>query len=339
MNTQLIDKRLAQKQKEYAFYGNIRVVKADKVLVDRSFGYANEAEKLPNRAHTRFGIASGCKLFTALAICQLVEAGKLSFDTTLQECVPDVLPNFDAAVTVHHLLTHTSGIPDYFDEEVSDDFEALWQDLPTYRVRTPRDFLPLFQRKAMADPVGSKVKYNNAGYILLGVIVEAVSGLHFTDYIEKNIFEKAEMTDAGYFAQDTLPRNTALGYIETESGLKTNIFSIPAKGGPDGGAYVSVEDLEKFWHALMSGRLLNKTMTEIFFTPQVREEDEFFYGYGGLMKVVEQKVVKYIQMGYDPGVNYHSVYYPDQQLLIAVCSNKSAHAYEMQEVLEEFFVD
>jgi len=80
-------------------------------------------------------------------------------------------------------------------------------------------------------------------------------------------------------------------------------------------------------------------MTEIFLTPQVYEEDEFFYGYGGLMKVVEQKVVKYIQMGYDPGVNYHSVYYPDQQLLIAVCSNKSAHAYEMQEVLEEFFVD
>lgn len=339
MNTQLIDKRLEQKQKEYAFYGNIRVVKADKVLVDRTFGYANDADKLPNRAHTLFGIASGCKLFTALAICQLVEAGKLSLDTTLQECVPDILPNFDPAVTVHHLLTHTSGIPDYFDEEVSDDFEALWQDLPTYRVRTPRDFLPLFQKKAMADPVGSKVKYNNAGYILLGVIVEAVSGLHFTDYIEKNIFEKAEMTDAGYFAQDTLPRNTALGYIETESGLKTNIFSIPAKGGPDGGAYVSVEDLEKFWHALISGQLLSKTMTEIFLTPQVHEEDEFFYGYGGLMKVVEQKVVKYIQMGYDPGVNYHSVYYPDQQLLIAVCSNKSAHAYEMQEVLEEFFVD
>lgn len=147
MNTQLIDKRLEQKQKEYAFYGNIRVVKADKVLVDRTFGYANDADKLPNRAHTRFGIASGCKLFTALAICQLVEAGKLSFDTTLQECVPDVLPNFDPAVTVHHLLTHTSGIPDYFDEEVSDDFEALWQDLPTYRVRIPRDFLPLFQKK------------------------------------------------------------------------------------------------------------------------------------------------------------------------------------------------
>jgi len=89
----------------------------------------------------------------------------------------------------------------------------------------------------MTDPVGSKVKYNNAGYILLGMVVEAVSGLHFTDYIGKNIFEKAEMTDAGYFAQDMLPRNTALGYIETESGLKTNIFSIPAKGGPDGGAY------------------------------------------------------------------------------------------------------
>ncbi|WP_260663558.1 serine hydrolase domain-containing protein [Enterococcus casseliflavus] len=191
----------------------------------------------------------------------------------------------------------------------------------------------------MTDPVGSKVKYNNAGYIFLGMVVEAVSGLHFTDYIEKNIFEKAEMTDAGYFAQDTLPRNAALGYIETESGLKTNIFSIPAKGGPDGGAYVSVEDLEKFWHALISGQLLSKTMTEIFLTPQVYEEDEFFYGYGGLMKVVEQQVVKYIQMGYDPGVNYHSVYYPDQQLLIAVCSNKSAHAYEMQEVLEEFFVD
>lgn len=147
MNTQLIDKRLEQKQKEYAFYGNIRVVKADKVLVDRTFGYANDADKLPNRAHTLFGIASGCKLFTALAICQLVEAGKLSLDTTLQECVPDILPNFDPAVTVHHLLTHTSGIPDYFDEEVSDDFEALCKICRPIECEPPVIFCRFFKKK------------------------------------------------------------------------------------------------------------------------------------------------------------------------------------------------
>ena len=241
------------------FSGTVLVKYDNKILTEFSNGYANRSDQLKNNINSRFGIASGCKLFTSIAICQLVEEGKLTFKTKLEDCLNFSFPYFNKDITVHQLLTHTAGIPDYFDEDVMDDFEELWVKNPMYLIRKLEDFLPLFQNQPMKHKVGERFHYNNAGFILLGLIVEQVSKLPFTDYVEENVFKKAGMVSSGYFELDSLPQNTALGYIDLPNGnWKTNIYSLPVKGGSDGGAFVTVNDMVKLWDALINNQLLRK---------------------------------------------------------------------------------
>lgn len=323
-------------QKEIQFSGSTFVKQGKTVLAQSSFGYANRADQIENIVGTRYGIASGCKIFTAVAIGQLVEKGRLSFDTKLNECLDLSFPYYHEGITVHHLLTHTSGIPDYFDEEIMDDFEELWIEKPMYHMRRLQDFLPLFQNEQMKCNPGGKFHYNNAGYILLGLIVEKLSGLVFTDYIQKYIFEKAGMLNSGYFALDALPGKTAIGYIDNEDGSwKTNMYSLPIQGGSDGGAFVTVEDMEAFWDSLMNHKILSKSTTNKLLSPYAKEEEGDYYGYGVWIEKKEENVYKYHVMGYDPGVSFHSAYYPTSDIRVAVCSNKSKGAYPVMREIEK----
>jgi CubicO group peptidase (beta-lactamase class C family) len=331
-----IAERIANIQSNNHFSGTAFVKGVDNVKVDVSYGYANRSERLINQSATRYGIASGCKLFTSIAICQLVEEGKLSFDSTLRECLNMNFPYFDEKINIHHLLTHTSGIPDYFDEEVMDDFEELWVNNPMYRLRSLRDFLPLFQNESMKFAVGERFHYNNAGYILLGLVVEQASGLVFTDYVEERIFKTAGMVDSGYFAFDALPERTALGYIDNSDGTwKTNVYSLPAKGGSDGGAFVTAQDMVRLWEALMSYQLLNEPLTNQLLTAHIQVKEDSYYGYGIWIKKNENGISKYHVMGYDPGVSFHSAFYPNSSLKVVVCSNKSSGAFEIMKEIEE----
>ena len=171
----------------------------------QGYGFANRAESIPNTLHTRFGMASGCKIFTGVAICQLVEKGLLAFDARLKDCLDIAFPTFDPNITVHHLLTHSSGIPDYFDEEVMEDFEALWHHRPMYNVRTPRDFLPMFQHERMKFAPGEQFSYSNAGFIVLGLIVEQQTAMRFPAYVETSIF-------APHIGVENARRHTVYGY-------------------------------------------------------------------------------------------------------------------------------
>ncbi|MGE8207846.1 serine hydrolase domain-containing protein [Heyndrickxia sp. NPDC080065] len=329
--------RITAIQGQNNFSGSILVKKGNDVLTEISYDYANRSEQIENKTFTRYGIASGCKLFTSIAICQLVEAGKLSFETKLEDCLNVSFPNFDEDITVHHLLTHTSGIPDYFDEEVMGDFEELWVKTPMNLMRTLKDFLPLLQNQPMKLTVGEKFQYNNAGYILLGLIVEQVSQLQFADYVEKNIFEKASMDNSGYFEFDSLPKDTALGYIDFPDGTwKTNIYSLPVKGGSDGGAFVTVNDMTNLWDALINNQLLSEEYTNKLLTPYVRTNDNNgFYGYGVWIEKKSDEVLKYHIMGYDPGVNFHSAFYPKTSIKTVICSNKSEGAYDIMKEIEK----
>ncbi|CAM3314061.1 serine hydrolase [Filibacter tadaridae] len=328
---------LKEKQDELLFSGAFYAGKTNEVLKG-SNGYANFPEKIENKPNTRFAIASGCKIFTSVAICMLVEDGKISFESKLKDYIDIEFPHFDQDITIHHLLTHTSGVCDYFNEDIMDDFELLWKSRPMYHIRSPKDFLPMFQYEQMQERIESAFQYNNAGYILLGLIVEQVSQCNFTEFIKERIFHKAGMKDSGYFEMDRLPERTALGYIEEPEGKwKTNIYSLPAKGGPDGGAYVTVEDRVRFWQALTNNQLLSKEMTQTLLKPRVTvvAEDDIYYGYCGYMELDDDKeVVKYIQMGYDPGVNFREVYYPVTKTIIVVCSNESEGAYELLKEIE-----
>ncbi|MFZ3578792.1 serine hydrolase domain-containing protein [Virgibacillus sp. DJP39] len=136
---------------------------------------ANRSDQLENNSATRYGIASGCKLFTAIAVCQLVEEGEISFETKLNDCLDMDFRQFDDRVTVHHLLTHTSGIPDYFDEDVMDDFEEIWE--PNVSCKRVKRFLTIISGQSYEKPTRRIVSYYNAGYILLGLIVEEASEL------------------------------------------------------------------------------------------------------------------------------------------------------------------
>ena len=312
--------------------------KEKSLVLEGCNGYANRAEQRLIQMNTRFGIASGCKLFTAIAICQLVEQGKLPFNTKLQDCLTIELPHFDQAITIHHLLTHTAGIPDYFDEEVMDDFEELWIAQPMYLMRNLSDFLPLFQNHPMKLAVGERFHYNNAGYILLGLVVEQVSGKGFDVYVTENIFKRAEMEQSGYFELDALPRNTALGYIDEEDGSwKSNIYSVPVKGGADGGAFVTVDDMHHFWQALMKFELLNPEVAQQLLTPYIHTDDDYdrFYGYGVWIDKRDDIISKYHVMGYDPGVSFHSAFYPENGVTSVVCSNKSEGAFDVFKELEK----
>ncbi|MGE9213255.1 serine hydrolase domain-containing protein [Exiguobacterium aurantiacum] len=319
------------------FSGSALVMRQDDILFELQQGYANRAEQIENQTSTRFGIASGCKLFTAIAICQLVEQGKLSFTSTLRESLDIDFPRFDPAVTVEQLLTHTSGIPDYFDESVMDDFEELWRQRPMYHIRQLRDFLPMFQHEPMRQEQGM-FQYNNAGYILLGLIIEQASRLTFSDYIERFVFKPADMTDSGYFSLDALPAHTALGYIDHANGSwRTNHYSIPIKGGADGGAFVTAQDMAKLWKALLAHRLLDEEMTSRLLTPHVKVTDKgVHYGYGLWIQLdANRHVFKYHVMGYDPGVSFHSAYYPSTDIVSVVCSNESDGAFDLMKVIEQ----
>ncbi|MFD2443790.1 serine hydrolase domain-containing protein [Bacillus sp. CGMCC 1.16607] len=331
-----IIEKIALSQSKKDFSGTAFVKSEDEILAEVSYGYANRSEQIKNQVNTRFGIASGCKLFTSIAICQLVEEGKLSFESTLKESLPITFPHFDDKVTIHHLLTHTAGIPDYFDEDVMDDFEDLWIKNPMYHIRNLKDFLPLFQNEQMKSPVGDRFHYNNAGFILLGLIVEHVSGLVFTDYVEEYIFKKAGMFDSGYFALDALPERTALGYIDHSDGTwKTNIYSIPAKGGSDGGAFVTAPDMVRLWEALMNNQLLSEDLTNQLLTAHTKVKEGSFYGYGIWIKKDDNSVIKYHIMGYDPGVSFHSAFFPHSSYKVVVCSNKSTGAFDIMSGIEE----
>ncbi|MFA1819332.1 serine hydrolase domain-containing protein [Virgibacillus oceani] len=330
-------KQIEKIQRNIDFSGTVLIKNEKGILADVSYGYANRSEQLKNNTNTRYGIASGCKLFTAIAVCQLVEKKKLSFDMKVKDYLEVEFPQFHDEITIHHLLTHTSGIPDYFDEEVMEDYEELWISNPMYNIRSLKDFLPLFQDKPMKLKAGERFHYNNAGYILLGLIVEKASQRKFDEYIQENIFQKAGMEQSGYFEFDALPPNVAQGYIDFDDGTwKTNIYSLPAKGGADGGAFVTAADMMKLWEALMNNDLLSDEYTQLLLKSHVQAEDgDIYYGYGVWIEQAGSEIIKYHLMGYDPGVNFYSAFYPKTLTKAVVCSNESAGAYDIMLGIEK----
>ncbi|MRN53505.1 serine hydrolase domain-containing protein [Paenibacillus monticola] len=324
---------------EIGFSGAVLVQQNDKDLAKGAYGYANKSDCVPNNLNTRFGMASGCKLFTAIAICQLVEQGKLAFEGRLSAYLPNVdvnFPHFSPDITVHHLLTHSSGIPDYFDEETMDDFAELWQSSPMYTLRRLADFIPMFGELPMKFTPGERFHYNNAGYILLGLLVEELSGLEFADYVEQHIFRACGMERSGYFVMDALPTNTALGYIDESNGIwRTNIYSLPVKGGADGGAFVTAPEMLLLWQCLLNHTLLSPELTTLLLTPHIHEGAEEYYGYGVWITMQNGELFKFHLMGADPGVSFRSAVYPACGVTVIILCNESRGTYQMLQAIEK----
>ena len=319
------------------FSGVIDLRSEGEVLYSEAFGMANLPDSIPNTPRTRFGMASGSKTFTSVAICQLVEQGKAQFDSRLIDCIDIPLPNFDAGITLRQLLTHTSGIPDYFDEEESEDYEVIWREHPTYTIRYAKDFLPLFTHLPMKFKPGKRFSYSNSGFILLGLAVEHLSGMTFTDFVENNVLKPAGMADSGYFSLDHLPDRVASGYIpDGKGGWRSNMYSVPVTGAPDGGAFTTVNDLALFWDTLFYGRLLGAQFLAEMLTPSVRTNPRSArtrYGFGLWIRMKDGTPEAYYMLGEDPGVAFFAGIFPGKKLTFTLMGNTARAAFQMLETL------
>lgn len=260
-----LDRYLAGLTGDDRFSGSVLVAGDDQPLFRKSYGLANREAEIPNRPDTMFDLGSITKIFTKTAIGQLLRDGKLALDDTVLQHIPDY-PNRAAGgkITVAHLLDHTSGLGDVFNDRYLEMRPTLL---------SPRDFFPLF---AEADPSfepGEGEQYSNAGYILLGALVEAASGKPYIDYIEANIFAPAGMERSGFVLRDGSDAGVAVGYsrIDPESGtedgeLRPTTDWLPVRGCPAGSSASSSGDLLKFSRALRDGRLLGPDWTDWIYT-------------------------------------------------------------------------
>jgi CubicO group peptidase (beta-lactamase class C family) len=260
------------------FSGAVLLAKGDNVLYEKAFGEANKDFKAMNNVNTKFNLGSMNKMFTSVAIAQLVEAGKLSFDDSLSKFMPD-FPDKEAAekIKIKHLLSHTSGLGSYFNRA----FIESSRD----RYRTVDDFLQLAKEEKMQFEPGTKWQYSNTGMLVLGKVIEKVSGQNYFDYIRENIYKKAGMTSSDSYDLDNVNPNLAIGYEKnfTEQGtvFRNNIFMHVIRGGPAGGGYSTVGDLLKFARALQSGKLVGKEYVKILTSPKPElNSPDYGYGFG-----------------------------------------------------------
>jgi CubicO group peptidase (beta-lactamase class C family) len=334
MEPEKLEKALDTSVEKHAFSGVVCIRWKGNVLYERAAGYADRSNKIENTLDTRFGIASGGKFFTALAIGKLIEAGELSFSTRLKDCVDLDFPRYPEEITIRHLLTHTSGIPDYYDEEQVTDYDNYTVSVPWHELRGPRDYLAVFPDEDMKFAPGARFSYSNGGYILLGVVIEELTGMKYQDVVEQAIFGPIGMARSGFFALNKLPERTALGYVEEEGGWRTNIFNVPIVGASDGGAYTTVRDLATLWDAFWSHEILSQEMVEIYVEPYVRVKEHRYYGHGVWIYDEEGADREDYIIGSDAGVSFYSSTRRGRQMQTTVISNTSDGAWPILNDIE-----
>ena len=246
----------------------------------QAYGLADRARKIPNTLQTRFRIGSMNKMFTAVSILQLAQAGKLKLTDPLGKFVPDY-PNKDVAskVTIEQLLTHAGGTGDFFGPE----FDAHRLEL-----RTLDDYVKLFGTRALAFEPGSKYEYSNYGFILLGVVIERVSGESYYDYVRKHVYAPAGMTSTASEPESQIVAGRSIGYMHDDSKgaprdkLVPNTDTLPYRGTSAGGGYSTVEDFLRFANALEQHKLLDAQLHRVAHHGQSRHgrSGATRYGFG-----------------------------------------------------------
>jgi CubicO group peptidase (beta-lactamase class C family) len=299
------------------FAGAVMVARNGKTIFSGAYGLADRGEKIPNTLSTRFRIGSMNKMFTATAVLQLVQGGKIKLEDPLGKYLPDY-PNQEIAakVTIHQLLTHTGGTGDFFGPE----FDAHRLEL-----RTLQDYVKLFGTRGPAFPPGSRWAYSNYGMLLLGVIIERVSGASYYDYVRDNIYKPAGMTGTGSQAENEIVPDRSIGYMKRDDVWKPNTETLPYRGTSAGGGYSTVEDLVRFASALMAHSLLNAHYTELLTTGKVDTGGGGKYAYG-FDETITQGIRSFGHGGGAPGMNGDLRIYPQSGYVIAALSNRDPPA-------------
>jgi CubicO group peptidase (beta-lactamase class C family) len=299
-----------------SFSGAVLVAKDEKPIFRKAYGTANKDGNVQNQVTTKFNLGSMNKMFTGVAVAQLAEQGKLSFNDTVGKYLPDY-PNkaVAAKVTIHQLLTHTSGLGDFFNEKFSAEQAGF---------KRVTDYLPVFANDPLAFEPGQRWQYSNAGYIVLGAIIERVTGQTYYDYIRKHIYEPAGMTHTGFYPPvgdlpDSATPYTNLGPKGTGQGPRHATKRDELRGGPAGGGYSTVDDLLKFSIALRHHKLLSAQYTDIVTAGKVDAPfGKYGYGFGD---VYFNGVHSFGHNGGAPGISTQFDVYPDLGYTVIVLSN------------------
>jgi CubicO group peptidase (beta-lactamase class C family) len=316
-----------------AFSGTVYVARNGRPIYAEAFGLANRSWMIPNRIDTKFNLASVTKMFTAVAVAQLVEQGKLSYGETVGQILPDY-PNKAVAqtVTVGQLLSHTAGMigARALAEKANDPQSA----------RTLAPWLATFVNEPLSSAPGQRFDYSNAGYILLGAIIEKASGQTYYDYVGDYVFKPAGMTNTGFYDLETDPPNLATGFMDGPGGTRRdNIFALTARGAPHAGAYSTGPDMAKFHMALVTHRLLPAAALKTLWTGITEDADRHReYGYGAYIERYNGHEIISHGGGWQ-GITNHFEFYPDLGYTVVILSNidddPTAIAYKLREWLTQ----
>ena len=262
------------------FSGAVLVAEHGKVIYRKGFGYANMEWDIPNTPDTKFRLGSLTKQFTAAIIMQLVERGKLGLDGRITDILTDYPGKTGDKITIHQLLTHTSGLPSYTD------IPEYFKDNYVRKSMKPREIIDLFKDRELTFEPGSRWAYSNSGYIVLGAIIEKITGKPYEQVLKENIFDPAGMTDSGYDHPETIIKKRAAGYDKVPGGYRNCDFVDMSSPYSAGAVYSTVEDLFKWDQALYTGKLLSEESKRKIFTGYYNASGGLRYGYGWMTKCV-----------------------------------------------------
>jgi CubicO group peptidase (beta-lactamase class C family) len=310
---------LAQRADSYiragGLQGSVLLAKGGNVILARGYGLANIELGVENTPATKFRLGSITKQFTAAAILQLAERGRLAVGDPVSKHIPGS-PEAWSRVTIHHLLTHTSGIPSYTDR-------ADYRQRMREPAGSPLDFIERFRHLPLDFPPGTRFHYDNSGYYLLGAIIEQVSGMKYEEYLRKNIFEPLQMSDTGYDRPSAILTGRASGYSTGKGGTVINApFLDMGQPYAAGSLYSTVLDLYKWDRALYTSKVLSPQSIAAAFHPGQHEwSANIRYGYGwGITEVHGHKVV-----GHGGGINGFSTVIwraVEEDAVVIVLSNR-----------------
>ncbi len=287
------------------FSGAVLVEQDGDVVLAQGLGLADRRSGTPNEVTTRFGVASGTKLLTALVVVSLVEQGRLALTTPAREVLGPDLPLIDDDVTVEQLLCHRSGIGDYLDETLYADIADFELPVPAQRLSTTAAYLEVLDGHAMASAPGERFDYNNGAYVVLALIADRVGGEPFYALVDRVVCSPAGMVSTAFLRSDELPGGVALGYLDHD-GLRTNVFHLPVRGSGDGGVYTTAPDVSRLWRSFLDGRIVAPSSVDLMLAPRRAEPDaDLDYGLGvwlhhdGVLEI----------HGYDVGVSFRSLHH------------------------------
>jgi CubicO group peptidase (beta-lactamase class C family) len=306
---QVIQSYVAKKQ----FMGSVLVARGNEVMLDKGYGYADEEWKIPDSPKTKFRLGSITKQFTAASIMLLQERGKLKVTDLVKRYMPDAPAAWDK-ITIFNLLTHTSGIPNFTSFP---DYRSI-EPFPI----TPGKLVALFRDKPLDFQPGTKWSYSNSGYVLLGYLIEKISGQSYQRFVEETIFKPLGMKDSGYDSNSAIIPDRASGYSPGRDGLVNAGYINMTVPFSAGGLYSTTEDLWRWERGLFGGKLLSSASLKQMTTPFKND-----YAFGlAVQKVNGREVIEH--GGGIEGFNTMLAYYPEDKLTVAVLANLNGEAPE-----------